>query len=92
MKARVHDETGSEAQRYTNCIETVWEPSGERHAWVDKEAAIFSWTDVPGRSRSGHLKSKLISIHGVHTENQMTIPSEAKPHCIQVNVLGYTVL
>ena len=50
---------------------------------MDKEAAIFTWTDVPTRSRSGHLKSKLISIHGVHTENQMTIPSEAKQHILE---------
>ena len=38
---------------------------------------------MPARSRSAVLKSKLISIHGVQTENQMTIPSEAKPHILE---------
>ena len=83
MKAGVHNETRSQTQQYTNCIETMREPSGERHGWVDKEVAIFSWTYVLARSRSGHLKSKFISIYGVHTENQMTIPIEAKPHILE---------
>jgi len=83
MRRGVTDEAGSEPQRYRNCMEASWEPSGERHGWVDKEAAIFSWRDVPARTRSGHLKVKFISIQGVRTENQVTIPNEAKPHILE---------
>lgn len=83
MRLDVHDEPGSEAQRYMNCIEATWEPSGERHGWVDKEAAIFSWRDVPAISRSGHFKSNSVSMHGVQTESLVKIPNEAKPHILE---------
>jgi hypothetical protein len=40
------EEVGSNRVRYTNCMESTWEPSGERFAWIEKEATIYSWMDV----------------------------------------------
>jgi hypothetical protein len=48
-------QTGSASNiaRYGNCMEAQWEPSRERHGWVMKETTIFSWEDVPRRTRAG---------------------------------------
>ena len=46
----VVDGPGSSAQRYANCMDSLWEPSGESHNWVEKEACIFSWVDEPERT------------------------------------------
>lgn len=74
---------GSNRERYANCMEATWEPSGERHGWVDKEAAIFAWDDVPIRTRTTSESSYNIPIHGVMTETRIRIPIHAKPHMIE---------
>jgi hypothetical protein len=64
-------------------MEATWKPSGERHGWVDKEAAIFAWDDVPIRARTTSESSCNIPIHGVMTETRIHIPIHAKPHMIE---------
>jgi hypothetical protein len=83
MRPGTEEEAGSNKARYTNCIESTWEPSGERFAWIEKEAAIYSWMDVPRRGRSGHVVGSNITVHGVQTEEVVVIPVEAKPHLLE---------
>ena len=64
-------------------MEILWEPSGERHGWVEKEAAIFSWNDVPRRTRNGFVQANNIRVHGELTEKEVCIPSLAKPHLLE---------
>ena len=47
MQGRAVDEPNSIIQHYANCMDSMWEPSGEPHRWVEKVACIFSWLDEP---------------------------------------------
>jgi hypothetical protein len=60
-------QTGSASNiaRYGNCMEGTWEPSRERHGWVMKEATIFSWEDVPRRTRAGVVHANEVWVFGV---------------------------
>jgi len=53
MKLEVEEEARSNRVRYMNCMEATWEPFGERLAWIEKEATMYSWVNVPLRRRSG---------------------------------------
>jgi hypothetical protein len=64
-------------------MEASWEPSLERHGWVVKEATIFSWEDVPARTRSGLIHENNVRVHGVSTETKIKIPAYAKPHLVE---------
>ncbi len=63
LKARVGRREISSKDQYTNYIEASWEPSGERHGWVEKEATIFSWNDIPKRTRSGFVQENNVSMY-----------------------------
>ena len=51
-KRGAEEKGGSNRERYVNYMEATWEPFGERPTWVDKEATIYSWMDVPRREQS----------------------------------------
>jgi hypothetical protein len=69
--------------RYGNCMEGTWEPSRERHGWVMKEATIFSWKDVPRRTRARVVHANEVRVYGVTTEAEVQIPVVAKPHLLE---------
>lgn len=83
LRARGGRGKSSSADRYANCMEALWEPSGERHGWVEKEAAIFSWNDIPRRSRNGSVTVNNVPVHGELTEKEISIPALAKPHLLE---------
>jgi hypothetical protein len=75
--------SASNIARYGNCMEGTWEPSHERHGWVIKEATIFSWEDVPRRTRTGVIYANEVRVFGVTTEAEVQIPVAAKPHLLE---------
>jgi hypothetical protein len=40
----------------------------ERHGWVMKEATIFSWEDVPTRTRARVVYGNEVRVYNVTTE------------------------
>jgi hypothetical protein len=78
---------GCSRTQYANCMEASWEPSLERHGWIVKEATIFSWEDVPARTRSELIHEKNVQVHGVVTETKIKIPAHAKPHLVEYTEL-----
>ena len=64
-------------------MEAQWGPSHERHNWVMKEATIFSWEDVPRRSKVGVLYGNEVQVHGVTTEVEVQTPVAAKLHLLE---------
>jgi hypothetical protein len=55
----------------------------ERHGWVMKEATIFSWEDVPTRTRVGVVHVCEVRVYGVTTEAEIMILVQAKPHLLE---------
>jgi hypothetical protein len=55
----------------------------ERHGWVVKEAAIFSWEDMPTRTRGGLVQEDNVQVCGVPTKKKIKIPTHAKPHLVE---------
>jgi hypothetical protein len=55
----------------------------ERHGWVMKEAIIFSWEDVPTRTRVGVVHGNEVRVYGVTTEAEIMIHVQAKPHLLE---------
>jgi hypothetical protein len=78
-------QTGSASNivRYRNCMEGMWEPSRERYGWVMKEATIFSWEDVPRRTRARVVHVNEVRVFGVTTEAEILIPVPTKPHLLE---------
>jgi hypothetical protein len=78
-------QTGSASNivRYGNCMEGTWEPSRERHGWVMKEATIFSWEDVPRRTRAGVVHANEVRVFGLTTKSEVQIPVSTKPHLLE---------
>jgi hypothetical protein len=78
-------QTGSASNiaQYGNYMEGTWEPSRERHGWIMKEATIFSWEDVPRRTRAGVVHANEVRVFGVTTEAEVQIPVAAKPHLLE---------
>ena len=70
---RVGMQTGlaSNIAQYGNCMAAQWKPSYERHNWVMKEATIFSWEDVPRRSRATVLHGNEVQVHDVITKAEI---------------------
>jgi hypothetical protein len=64
-------------------MEASWEPSLKRHGWIVKEATIFSWEDVPARTRSGLIHENNVWVYGVVTEMKIKILVHAKPHLVE---------
>ncbi len=64
-------------------MEALWEPSREGHRWVVKDAAIFSWENVPVRTRGGLGQENNVRVHGELTEANIKVPTEAKPHLVE---------
>jgi hypothetical protein len=82
---RIGMQTGlaSNIARYGNCMEAQWEPSRKRHGWVMKEATIFSWEDVPRRTRAGVVHGNEVWVYDVTTEAEVQIPVATKPHLLE---------
>ena len=82
---RIGMQTGSTSNivRYDNCMEAQWEPSCERYNWVSKKATIFSWVDVPRRTKAGVVHGNEVHVHDVTTEAEVHIPVAAKPHLLE---------
>jgi hypothetical protein len=78
-------QTGSASNivRYGSCMEAQWKPSREIHGWVMKEATIFSWEDVPRRTRAGVVYGNEVQVYGMTTEAEVQIPVATKPHLLQ---------
>jgi hypothetical protein len=51
--------------------------------WIMKEATIFSWEDVPRRTRTGVVHANEVRVFGVTTEAEVQIPVAAKPHLLE---------
>jgi hypothetical protein len=54
----------------------------ERHGWVMKEATIFSWEDVPTRTRAWVVHGNEVWVYGVTTEAEIMIHVQTKPHLL----------
>ena len=83
IREEIVEDLGFTAQRYANCIESMWEPAGERHSWVAKDTCIFSWFDqelVPVNAT--RLKEKRI-VHRVQVEKRVRILQSAKSHILE---------
>ena len=78
-------QTGSASNitQYGNCMEAQWKPSRERHNWISNEATIFSWVDVPRRTRARVVHGNKVQVHGVTTKAEVHIPVAAKPHLLE---------
>jgi hypothetical protein len=48
-----------------------------------KEATIFSWEDVPRRTRVGVVHGNEVQMYGVTTEAEVQIPVATKPHLLE---------
>jgi hypothetical protein len=48
-----------------------------------KEATIFSWEDVPRRTRAGVVHGNEVRVYGVTTEVEVQIPVAANPHLLK---------
>jgi hypothetical protein len=55
----------------------------ERHSWVMKEATIFSWEDVPTRTKVRVVHVNEVRVYGVTTEAEVMIPVQAKPYLLE---------
>jgi hypothetical protein len=45
-----------------------------------KDATIFSWEDVPTRTRTGVVQGNNVRVYG---ETKVKIPAHAKPHLLE---------
>jgi hypothetical protein len=91
MRVRVQTESDCSRTWYRNYMEASWEPSLERHGWVVKEATIYSWEDVPARTRSGLIHENNVQVHGVVTETKIKISTYAKPHLYLVEYIALQI-
>jgi hypothetical protein len=48
-----------------------------------KEATIFSWEDVPRRTRAGVVHGNEVQVYGVTTKVEVQISIAAKPHLLE---------
>jgi hypothetical protein len=48
-----------------------------------KEATIFSWEDVPTRTRAGVVYGNKVQVYSVPTEAEIMILVQAKPHLLE---------
>jgi hypothetical protein len=55
----------------------------ERHGWVMKEATIFSWEDVPTRTRARVVHGNEVQVYSITTEVEIMIPVQAKPRLLE---------
>jgi hypothetical protein len=83
MRGGIIDDPGSTAQRYANCLDSLWEPSGESHSWVEKEACIFSWMDESERTMTGACRWRKRNVLGIQVESKIRILQSAKPHILE---------
>ena len=61
----------SSRERYANCIESSWEPSGESHSWEAKEADIFSWADEPTKVLASSSRGRKRNVSRVLVESKI---------------------
>jgi hypothetical protein len=55
----------------------------ERYGWVMKEATIFSWEDVPTRTRVEVVHGNEVWVYSITTEAEIMIHVQAKPHLLE---------
>jgi hypothetical protein len=57
----------------------------ERHSWVMKEATIFSWKDVPIRTRAEVVHGNEVRVYSITTnlKAEIMIHVQAKPHLLE---------
>ena len=48
-----------------------------------KEATIFSWEDVPRRTKAKVIHGNKVQVYGVTTEAEVHIPVATKPHLLE---------
>jgi hypothetical protein len=53
--------------------------------WVMKEATIFSWEDVPRRTRAGVVHANEVRVIGVTTEAKVQISGRSKTTLARVH-------
>jgi hypothetical protein len=46
----------------------------ERHNWIMKEVTIFSWEDVPTRTRAGVVHGNEVQVYSITTEAEIMAP------------------
>ena len=83
LKIGMQAESTTSIARYKNCMEAQWEPSHEKHSWIMKKATIFSWEDVPERTRAGVIHRNKVRVYNVTNEAEVQIPVAAKPHLLE---------
>jgi hypothetical protein len=83
VRGEVIDGLESNARRYTNCLDSLWEPSGESHSWIEKEACIFSWMDESERTMTGACRWRKRNVFGVQVESKIRILQSAKTHILE---------
>lgn len=83
IQGGVVDGPGLSAIRYGNCMDSQWEPSGESHSWVEKEACIFSWVNEPEETRSSACWLRKRNIFGMQVESSIRILQSAKVHILE---------
>jgi hypothetical protein len=55
----------------------------ERHGWVMKGTTIFSWEDMPTRTRAEVVHGNEVWVYGVTTKAEIMIPVQAKPYLLE---------
>ena len=83
IEEEVVDGPGSSAQRYANCMDSLWKPFGESHSWVEKETCIFSWVDKPERTTSSACRLRKRNVFGMQVESKIRILQSAKAHILE---------
>jgi hypothetical protein len=48
-----------------------------------QDAAIFSWENVPVRTRGGLEQENNVRVHGELMKANIKVPTEAKPHLLE---------
>ena len=64
-------------------MDSLWEPSGESHSWVEKEACIFSWVDEPKRTTSSDCLLRKRNVFGMQVESRIRLLESTKAHILE---------
>jgi len=63
-------------------LDSLWEPSGESHSWVENRHA-FSWMDEPERTMAGACRWRKRNVFGMQVEGKIRILHSAKIHILE---------
>lgn len=87
MRKGIIDGPGSIAQRYVNCLDSLWESSSENHSWIEKEACIFSWMDESEKTMTAACRWRKRNVFGTQVESKIHILQSAKAHILEYIVM-----